>query len=419
MRFNLDAFPLTDDLRLVNDYSGVLVYSAISDPLFKYDGTKIIPNACYKWKISLNGKKYTFLLRDDLYAADGSKIAATDYKVVIDSILDGHDRQKYLINNIAEIAAVDNILTIRLEKPDRQFYKVLSKINFSPVSGLYSLKKCAHNTILLTPNKHHRLYSCRLQNLEFILVSDQNEDIRTFKCGDTDFTCNTHFHHKYLNGCSENLHFYQNFIICSLAFINPELLLPKYLSIRRLIKSSVNKYEISQALKNIIIPTDNYFIQNSPMYKDKCSPNISIMAKLSKILTLGYDNFYPNKFIAQIIKRQLDKIGIKVKLVTDDYYNPKHNYDIKIMLSYPDYIDDIAFYKSQYTKTLAKISKSYKYDSMLNKLSKRRVSASTLNKLNKIILSNVLIIPLFKFNSVYLSRNLEFDFRKMNYDSLI
>ena len=80
--FNLDAFPLSNDLQNVNDYNAIVVYSAVADPLFKYDGKNIVKNTVKKYTVSFTGRKHNFIIKDGLRNAQGLYIKAVHYKEV-------------------------------------------------------------------------------------------------------------------------------------------------------------------------------------------------------------------------------------------------------------------------------------------------------------------------------------------------
>ena len=415
--FNLDAFPLTDNLYDVNDYNAILVYSAISDPLFKYDGNNIAKNAAKEYKVSFTGKKHVFIIRDDLKNAQGRSINATHYKEVLETIITNtNNRIRCLLDNVKKITATGDKLTIFLYKKDFQFYKILSGVNFSPVCGLYTIKTKTKNTILLTPNKYHRDYTPNTKNLKFKLVPKSSNDIMLLKNDKADFTSNTNLSHKQINRNKRFLHVYPNFITCSLTFLNPLFFAKSNKNLRCFIRDSIKKSAIAGKIDNIITPTDNYFIAD--VNCDFLRSPLKKFDSKNKKFTLGYDDFYPNYIIAYGIKEQLEQNGMSIELVKDDYFNPKLNYDMKVTLSYPDYIDDISFYRSKYVQTLTKILHAKAYTKYYKKLFRKTIAKETLQKLNFILHKEALIIPLFKMNSIYLSKNNTFDFRRINYEQL-
>lgn len=406
MRFCLDAMPLKKNLIEINDYNGIIVYSAVSDPLFKYNGTSISPHACSEYTIRKRGKLYLIKLRTDLFDFNGRQIQAADYSAVLNNARTLDTNIKYLLDNIADIRTDGLLLTIYLHKSDYQFYKVLSKINFSPVSGPFYIKQISKTEIILAPNKYYRTYTNGTKGLRFGLYDNKQK---------IDFSCNTNLTETFIKKHRNDLSIYPSFITISLAFINPELLQPEHSCLRQTLLQNINADTIAQ--KHTTLHPTNTFCE-SVNHPTAYMHSKSIQDLNKREISIGYDNFYPNIQILKAVKQQLLHAGITVKLVRDDYYNPKYNYDLKLMLSYPDYIDDIAFYRSQYFLTLLRLSCGGRHIRIVKKLYRPTIKQNILVSLNKIMLDNALIIPLFKLDSAYISENTRFDFRIFNYDQL-
>ena len=201
----------------------------------------------------------------------------------------------------------------------------------------------------------------------------------------------------------------------SLSFINKDLLQPKYKKLRRIILYSINRTEIAKSFNNIFTPTSSYVLRGN---------NIDLFIPTNSYfpidIRVGYDDFYPNKKVLEIIKKQLAKHGINIVLVKDNFYKPNYNYDMKLSLYFPDFLDDSAFYRSTYFNALVYFANKHNlyFKSLQKQLYKQKISTSVFKRLNRLLLKNALIIPLFSMNSIYLSRNLDFSFQKLNYESL-
>ena len=142
MNFSLDAFPINKSILENNDYNGQMLFSSISDPLFRFNGNTIVPYACKQYYVSKDGKKHSFILRDDLFFSDGKKVTATDYLNSINYLLHSETPLALLLSNISSLSVDKLSLKINLKRSDFQFYKILSRINFTPcrkrkTSGLY------------------------------------------------------------------------------------------------------------------------------------------------------------------------------------------------------------------------------------------------------------------------------------------
>ena len=125
MIFSLDAFPVNNNILENNDYNGQMIFAALSDPLFKFDGTSIIANACKEYITSKNGKEHTFVLRDNLYFSDGKKVTAQDYQKSINHLLLSTSPLALLLANISALSSDGLQLKVLLKRPDFQFYKIL------------------------------------------------------------------------------------------------------------------------------------------------------------------------------------------------------------------------------------------------------------------------------------------------------
>lgn len=409
--FNLDSFPNADFCNFSSDYNSLLVRFAMSDTLFRYDGNVISELACKTYKTLRGGQLYKFILRDDLYFSNGKKVTAKDYLERITVCIEQKNFIDIELNNIKEIIAQEQILIIKLKTRDKHFYKIFSNPNLAPLSGPFALDKFNKNKILLIPNKYHRLYTKYANNLTFLKIRTFNQDINNFKKRVSNFTSNTSFKYSMTKNYKDNIFIYQNFITMALSFININLLDKKNIAIRRAILCSIDKDKISEYFNGFILPTDNFLLSYDNIYNKQ-----KIVKPLEKTnISIGYDDFYPNKIIAEFIKAQLLKSNIKVNLVKDDYYNPQFNYDMKLSLFFPEYLDDLSFYRSGYNKTLLKFINN----SIPNNIYKKAFVMRFLYKLNKLLLDNALIIPLFKMNSVYLSNYKDFDFRICNFETFL
>src|SRR3989344_1049493 len=82
--FNLGTEPPTLDPNLTSDSTSGTVIQNLFDGLVAYNVAKpelpIVPKVAKSWKISQNGKVYTFFLRDDVYWSDGKKVTAYDFE---------------------------------------------------------------------------------------------------------------------------------------------------------------------------------------------------------------------------------------------------------------------------------------------------------------------------------------------------
>lgn len=135
-----------------------------------------------------------------------------------------------------------------------------------------------------------------------------------------------------------------------------------------------------------------------------------------KKLRLFYNKFYPNYEISLLIKKELEKKNYKVKLVGINYdeFKELYDYDLKLVLNYFEYIDNLYFYSSNYFKYIMKKNRKYKF--LLNKLN----SNIFLNALNYTFKNKWIKEPLISFYSCYKSNKYteNFSYLECNYDRI-
>jgi nickel transport system substrate-binding protein len=82
----------------------------VYDPLVRYGkGGKILPWLAESWKVSPDGKVYTFTLRKNVRFSDGTPFGAHAVKMNFDAVLKNRNRHSWLefIAQIGETEVVD------------------------------------------------------------------------------------------------------------------------------------------------------------------------------------------------------------------------------------------------------------------------------------------------------------------------
>lgn len=112
----------------------------------------------------------------------------------------------------------------------------------------------------------------------------------------------------------------------------------------------------------------------------------------------------------------MEKKNYKVKLVGINYdeFKELYDYDLKLVLNYFEYIDNLYFYSSNYFKYIMKKNRKYKF--LLNKLN----SNIFLNALNYTFKNKWIKEPLISFYSCYKSNKYteNFSYLECNYDRI-
>ena len=304
--FNLDAKPQSEDLRLCNDYSAKIIRSAVSIPLLRHNRTddKIESGLCDIHEIKNNK---VVLVVNDFWFDDGEKLQAFHIKESIEHLLKEDCHSRMLLGDLKMICTKKNRI-ILLHNKNLKFIYSLTNVKFSPFNangafcGLYGIKEISNNHILLESNK----YNSKHYNLiKFKFIKNNINDVKSYLSGKTDFTNPTTFPLILLEDNKEDLKCYKNYIFFNISFSNRKLLDSKYKDLRESIYKGIHREELVKAMSPLFCATydfkmnsDCYDIVTTKKYKEPI------------YLTLGYDEFYPNKEICEFIKRKLEESNI-------------------------------------------------------------------------------------------------------------
>lgn len=379
------------------DYSNKIILNAIADPLFIYDKktNKYICNSCKSYII--RNKKVKLFLRDDLYYYNGKKVSIDDY---IDAIKNSQ-KNFFELLNIKKIYKSDEAIVIELKSGDKDIINKLSCYFFAPhsnlTSGKYYIKKITSKKICLNPNIYYRKKA--KNNLVFLKYNNYVSDLKAFNNKKIDINNNTFFRLDNNNFNNEQSGIIVNIEI-STKFSKRE---------RKIIVSSINKEKVCQNLGNAYYIKNDFFFYKNTKYKYQPIKN-----KIKKNISILYNEFYPNKKIALLIKRELENNNYSVKLKQIEYKKNKNliDYDIKLTLNYFEYIDDLYFYKSKYFAFIMKNNIFYKFLLKYKKM---------YNLINILFKNKYIKEPILSFYSNYdtnyITSNfsyLECDYNKLN-----
>lgn len=407
--FSIDGLPKNNIHFLANDYNSKILYTAICDPLFKYDKKqkKYICGSCYKFETSNNFKKFIITLRDDLYYSNGKKIYPRDYKDIFEKVIKQNKLLRVYFENVKEIACLDNKIIFCLFKTDKFFINRLSLYQLSPINcGPFASKTINSKNIKLSPNKFYR--KNMTTSLEYLIQTNEKDHLAFFEKNKVDITNNTLFPINQKN-ITNNYNEEESHIN-----YNVEISTKIPIKVRKNLVSCINKTKIANTLNSNVQTIDCFLLENHSFKKVK---NKNVYYK--KTLTMGYNDFYPNKLVAELICDDLRKNNYNVKLEEYSYQNSNSSYtlkyDINLVLNNFEFYDPLYFYDSLYFKTIMKNSK--KYHLCLNLYKKTG---------NKIFLRNACIMfrnkfikePLISIKSRYLTneKTKEFSFLELNYD---
>ncbi len=410
--FSVDGFPLNNDHNLSFDYNSKIIYSAITDPLFKYSKEQecYVPNACESFSTNRTKNKYVLKLRDDLFFSNGCKVTAVDYKKAIEKLLKSNSILKVYFKNIVSIQS-DKELIINLAEPDENFIKKLSMYQICPnkgglSSGMYKVSKTNQKEWLLVPNKYYRFLS--KESIKFIKTENEWEHIKLFEKMEIDVTNNTLFPKNAIN-MFNNINIEESLILYCIEISTQ---IPN--KIRKEIINSINKKEIAKEIGNYSQPINSFhFSEYKKIKKVKAT-------KYKETLKVLYNKFYPNEKVARKIVCQLNKAGFKAELFSHEYGDDiiLKQPNIKLVLNYFEYIDSLFFYESLYFSRLMNNSLIYSY--LLSKY-KAKNNRIILNLINLLFKNKNVKEPLVHIKSIYLTNDktnifsfLELDYRKIS-----
>jgi oligopeptide transport system substrate-binding protein len=130
LRVHLASEPATVDPSLAEDGASLKILGNTAEGLVGYDGEgRLVARAAAEWKISGDGRTYTFSLRPDLKWSDGVPLEAGHFVTGIRRTLDPRQaaRLGQLLSPVEKIEARDaRTLVITLRKKTPYFLKVLS-----------------------------------------------------------------------------------------------------------------------------------------------------------------------------------------------------------------------------------------------------------------------------------------------------
>ena len=446
LRILIDSNTLNSDINFINDYTGKIIYSLVSCPLFIYDSykKKHIKYACKRYYFYKEKNIYKFILRKDLKWSNGEIVKTEDFYNSFVRIIRESKGLDYgllnifncleFINGKCDCSALgikfdDVSITIKLKSIDKTFLKLLSNLRFSPIkyigenkinknisAGKYFLYKS--NDVSYTLKKNDFFFErekVSFDLVKYFIEKNPYKGLELFNKRKIDITCNTIFPFKEINSYKNRKDYKE-----TLGTIDVSIIINKNIDYdkRNILYTLINPYEINEFFNNVFCMNHDIKLMSKHYYNKSISSLISSIKNKNESfeINIGYDNFYPNKLILNRIKNILESYGVKINLIEDDFYAPnKKNYDAKLILTDSVYRDKISSYETlglMLIKNLKDKELLMSYIKLLNlykKESKLRERYIILNKLRLILLDLRLIIPLFKLKNRYLiDENIKF-----------
>lgn len=127
--------PFTLDPKDFNDRNSIMIANQIYDRLIETDvNFNFIPSIAKDWHVSKDKKKYTFIIRDDVYFHNGDKLNVDDIIFSLQRIRNGAALISKYLDMIKVYKGGDQELVIELKQPFPPILMILSSANASIVS---------------------------------------------------------------------------------------------------------------------------------------------------------------------------------------------------------------------------------------------------------------------------------------------
>lgn len=393
----IDHMPLTADPLNANDFCSYYIFSLIMFPLFKYNNNGILENYACK-SVILKNKTYYIELKDNVKFYNGQRATIEDYYNVFTRIIESSTFPKYLLENVKKIIRNNNELIITLKRKDIFFLHKLSYYAFSPIydkltCGPYFVDIIEQQSITLKRNPQFTFFAKKNINcLKFEKFSNK-EDIKSFLHNEINMTNITTFPLEKVQKLKPKIQ--ESNLMFVLKF-NPNLLTRKYKALRQFIAKVIDKNKINKELNNMFTIKNNFCLYNNINLELDTKQKKAIKITELKNIKLGYTNFYPNKIIANVIKKELTKNNIKVKL---SKYNlcEINNCDLYIDIIFSPFFYDEYFYLSKYFR----IINGRKYNKLCNAYEKNK-NEKVYKKIINICNNKANVIPLLKNKYIFL-----------------
>lgn len=421
--FSIDAMPLTKKIIDSNDYTSKIIYSAVCDTLFKYDIHKkaIVKNACNKY-IYTNFNKYLVItLRDDLFYSNGIKITSKDYFEHFKLLLILKNHIGIIFQRFFDKVEIIDEYTIKLRNKIRnnRSYEILSIYTTGCLcenvfSGPYYISKINDDSIYLKRNNYYRkkINNIEADELRFILTDGVN-DYKLFNKNIIQISNNTM---AYTNMIKNEKYIREdNNIYLNISF-SPKLMCDDENNIKNILAKIIDKSTISKILDNAYEPCNTFIADGNQKFKISKVKNKCKKYKFKKIYTLGFNDFYPNYIIAMELKKQLNNIGIKIKLKKNKF-NINNENDLNIVLNHIEYISVSALINGSFLYVILNAFSMYKILLIIYNITHKKFLLEILNK--KLIKLNYKI-PVLKMCGYYLKNEKfnNFNYIELNYDEL-
>lgn len=371
-RMAVSSEPPTLDWNLATDSISIRVIDNIMEGLTQFDDSlDPVPAVAREWRVSDGGKKYTYVLRNDVYWSDGKKVSAYDFEYSWKRLLDPSTAAEYAyflfdVENAKEYnsgqikdaslvgvkALDDTTLEIRLRKPVVYFPGITTFVVTFPMrkdivekfgdrwtdprnivtNGPFLLKEWRHEySVTLAANKGYYGKRPGLDEVRFYVIGESTTALTLYETGGLEIVTipplaiphykdnKEYVHHPFLRGN------YYGFNVDKPPVNNRK--------VRQAFSMAIDRGVFPQILKGGELPANSWIPEGMQAY----NPNVGIKFDPEGAKRLMKEAGYPdgkgfpditavfstnpeNLLVAQNLQAQWKKnLGINVKLDNQEW----------------------------------------------------------------------------------------------------
>jgi hypothetical protein len=430
IKIALDAFPYEPQLHRVCDYGGLQIFSKLALPLFADVEGVFTPLAARSLNTSEDGKTIDIALREDLLWNNGEAVLAEHYAQAFRSICgDTSNRFQSLLSDLAgypqcaqgETAALGVValgphhLQLRLRNRNHWFAWILCHLQLSPlhsdvnlVSGPYIILQQDSGRFLLGANPHYFQKSVNdvpiLEYVNYQGHANRADSIADYYNDLIDVSCDTVMYYDDFAVHQGKSDFRLRWPPLGMFLALGSQFSEIPIAVRRSLNSMVDRKALSAGLCGVPRPIQGYL----DLYEFGASPppRNQITQEACEIV-LSYEDFYPNKQVAQMLVQQLAAFGVKGVLQENRFGDWSNTSHLRLAVQANASFGPLNFYKSDILRgyfegaELERIRKLYSlYMQVPNAIQSRRIAI----EIEKTLHTSGLSVPLLAIPSAALIR---------------
>lgn len=416
MTLLFDTPPLVHALPWIADYTSAILYAGVSAQLFRWDARRrqLGAGACVGVRVDAGWCDYELRIDPSLRWHDGSPVRAHHYADSIGYAIGAGTPASNRLGTVVDVAPrTSGTLAIRLARPDRQLPAKLAHPAFGPARrGAVPVHADGAGPFRLTRldalgGTLEKTASGTAMQLRF--AADPEEGLARYLAGDIDVTCAAAFPLQRLDELSRRADFHRCtsttfFVLVPLSARAGAMLLKQHL------QQALDLPALAAVCPGGLAPCAGFASMHGarPPFDPRHDAASSVPAAACS-LTLAYDDFYPNRAVAEQIAAQLATRRISVALLTDDYARPAARADFKlaVLVNSESYPADL-YRRMLRAPALAGASAvQAAWRAALDAFDgarDARARAGALARLDRLLAASLPVIPLLRLNQFCLKR---------------